>query len=92
MIYLLCCCRLRLRKYLLLTTKYIIESPKLLDLSDPLDSNRITYAPNLLLLPSCLLMHTIKCKGSLSPKRLPEPAVSARTSFVEENLGFQNVF
>ena len=74
------------------TTLYIIESPKLLDLSDSLDSNRITHAPNLLLLPSCLLMHPIKCKGSLSPKRLPEPAVSARRALLRKILDFKMYF
>ena len=73
------------------TTLYIIESPKLLDLSDSLDSNRITHAPNLLLLPSCLLMHPIKCKGSLSPKRLPEPAVSARRALLRKILDFKGL-
>ena len=67
---------------------YINESPKLLDLSDPLDSNRIAYAPDLLLLPSCLLMHTIKCKGSLSPKRLP---VSARRALSRKILDFKGL-
>ena len=79
-------------KVYLQCNKVVIESPKLLELLDPLNSNRIAYAPNLLLLPSCLLMHPIKCKGSLSPKRLPEPAVSARRALLRKILDFKMYF